>query len=141
MAAENAKLLYLDYAAKKTESASVLLQKALGLRDVPHSIEGIDVSNLQGTNPAIALVHFADERPLKARYRLYYPKTVEGQNDFAMIYETVLRRFGKPDPPPPDSPGGVRTLGQFLALGIPRREVRWTSERSPCSSSATASRS
>jgi excinuclease ABC subunit C len=102
MAHENAKLLYQEAKKRTGVSESEEVQKALDLAECPHSIEGIDVSNLQGTNPAIALVHFADERPLKSRYRLYYPKTVEGQDDFAMIYEVVTRRFSKHDPPPPD---------------------------------------
>jgi len=102
MAYENAKLVYHDLKNKTGVSASEELQRVLNLAESPQTIEGIDVSNLQGKNPAIALVHFSDERPLKSRYRLYYPKTVEGQNDFAMIYEVVLRRFSKPDPPPPD---------------------------------------
>jgi len=102
MAYENAKLIYQENERRQPASASVLLQEALGLTEPPHTIEGIDVSNIQGTNPAVALVHFSDERPLKSRYRIYYPKTVEGQDDFAMIYETVLRRFSKADPPWPD---------------------------------------
>ena len=102
MAYENAKLIYQEAQKKTSRSASELLQEALGLNECPHAIEGIDVSNLQGQNPAVALVHFADERPLKSRYRIYHPKTVEGQDDFAMIYEVVLRRFSKADPPPPD---------------------------------------
>jgi len=101
MAQENAKLLY-QQALNRPISATELLQRALQLPEAPHSIEGIDVSNFQGKDPAVALVHFADERPLKSRYRLYYPRTVEGSNDFAMIHEVVLRRFSKPDPPPPD---------------------------------------
>ena len=102
MAYENAKLIYQEAQKRGGGSASQELQKILGLAECPHSIEGIDVSNFQGQLPAVALVHFAAERPLKARYRLFYPKTVEGQNDFAMIYETVLRRFSKPENPPPD---------------------------------------
>lgn len=102
MAYENAKLIYQDLKNKTIISGSDELQRVLGLSEAPQTIEGIDVSNLQGRNPAIALVHFSDERPLKSRYRLYYPKTVEGQNDFAMIHEVVTRRFSKKDPPPPD---------------------------------------
>lgn len=102
MAYENAKLIYQEQKNKLGISASEELKKVLLLPEVPQTIEGIDVSNLQGKNPAIALVHFCDERPLKSRYRLYYPKSVEGQNDFAMIHEVVTRRFSKPDPPPPD---------------------------------------
>lgn len=101
MAQENAKLVYLQ-SLSKPMSATEQLQRALGLPDAPHTIEGIDVSNFQGKDPAVALVHFADERPLKSRYRLYYPKTVEGANDFATIHEIVYRRFSKTDPPPPD---------------------------------------
>lgn len=102
MAYENAKLIYQDLKNKQAASASEELKKVLDLAEIPQTIEGIDVSNLQGKNPAIALVHFCDERPLKSRYRLYYPKKVEGQNDFAMIHEVVFRRFSKADPPPPD---------------------------------------
>ncbi len=102
MAYENAKLIYQSDHKKSEKSASEELQEVLGLSETPHSIEGIDCSNIQGTNPAVALVHFSDERPLKSHYRIYYPKTVEGPNDFAMIYETVLRRLSRPDYPPPD---------------------------------------
>jgi excinuclease ABC subunit C len=102
MAYENAKLIYQSDTKKSEKSASEELQEVLGLQETPHSIEGIDCSNIQGTNPAVALVHFSDERPLKSHYRIYYPKTVEGPNDFAMIYETVLRRLSRPDHPPPD---------------------------------------
>lgn len=103
MAQENAKLIYLDGKNKTKESASVELQNVFSLPDPPQTIEAIDVSNFQGTNPAVALVHFADERPLKSRYRLYYPKSITGQDDFGMIYETVMRRFSKlEDNPPPD---------------------------------------
>jgi excinuclease ABC subunit C len=100
-AQENARLLYNE-GKKKPASATEQLQEVLGLTDPPYTIEGIDVSNFQGQQAAVALVHFSDERPLKSRYRVYYPRTVEGANDFASIYEVVLRRFSKPDPPPPD---------------------------------------
>jgi len=102
MAYENAKLVYQDSKKQSKESASALLQQELSLKEPPHTIEGIDISNLQGQNPVASLVHFAGERPLKSKYRLFYPRSVEGQDDFAMIYETVLRRYGKPENPPPD---------------------------------------
>jgi excinuclease ABC subunit C len=102
MAFENAKLIFHESEHRNTASGSLELQKVLSLKECPHSIEGIDISNLQGTKPVASVVHFADERPLKSRYRLFYPRSVEGQDDFAMIYETCLRRFGKSDNPPPD---------------------------------------
>ncbi len=102
MAYENAKLIYHADSHKNKTTASQQLQEILGLAEIPHTIEGVDCSNIQGTNPAVALVHFSDEKPLKSSYRIYYPKTVEGPNDYAMIYEAVLRRLSKPDHPPPD---------------------------------------
>lgn len=102
MAYENAKLVYLEEKKKVGESATEAVMKALALTEPPASIEGIDVSNFQGKEPAVALVHFSDEKPLKSHYRIYYPKTIEGQNDFGMIYETVTRRLSRPDHPPPD---------------------------------------
>lgn len=101
MAFENARLLFLEK-QKEAKSASETLQEALGLKEIPHSIEGMDVSNLQGTSPVISLVHFSDEKPLKSRYRMFYPRTIEGQNDFGMIYEACLRRFQNKQLPPPD---------------------------------------
>jgi excinuclease ABC subunit C len=102
MAHENAKLLFHEGEHRNKDSGSIELQKVLSLKECPHSIEGIDISNLQGTKPVASVVHFADERPLKSRYRLFYPRSVEGQDDFAMIYETCLRRFSNLENPPPD---------------------------------------
>lgn len=102
MAYENAKLVYLEIKKKIGETPSEALMKVLRMTEIPTTIEGIDVSNFQGKEPAVALVHFSDEKPLKSQYRLYYPKTIEGQNDFGMIYETMTRRLSRPDHPPPD---------------------------------------
>jgi excinuclease ABC subunit C len=97
MAYENAKLLLLDGRSKAEVDPLAELQRALGLRARPVTIEGMDVSNLQSELPVVSLVHFEDGKPLKAKYRLYYPRTVEGQNDFAMIHEAITRRFGNPE--------------------------------------------
>jgi len=100
MAQQNARLIFED--KEKTQTASELLQQVLSLAETPYAIEGIDVSNLQGTHPAVALVHFAAESPLKSRYRVYYPKTVEGQDDYASIFETLSRRLRDKENAPPD---------------------------------------
>jgi excinuclease ABC subunit C len=102
MAHENAKLIYQDSQKRQGASSAAELQRVLSLAEPPHTIEGIDVSNFQGQQPAVALVHFADERPLKSQYRTYHPRTVEGQDDFAMIYETVHRRYSNPENALPD---------------------------------------
>jgi len=119
MAQENARLLLEQGAGgRAAASASEELRRALDLAEAPHSIEGMDVSNLQGTSPSVAVVHFADERPLKSRYRTYHPRTVDGQNDFAMLHEVVLRRYRAGAEPPPDLlliDGGKGQLNAALA--------------------------
>lgn len=121
MAQENAKLLYLDSRKDRPQSAGEALASALGLAEPPLTVEGIDVSNLQAEAPVGSLVHFEEGVPVKSRYRLYYPRTVEGQNDFAMIKEVVLRRFRDAENPRPDLlliDGGKGQLGAALsALG------------------------
>jgi len=57
------------------------------------TIEGVDIANLGAREAVGSLVPFIDGRPFKAGYRRFRIRTVEGQNDFAMIHEVVLRRF------------------------------------------------
>lgn len=71
------------------------LQKALRLPNVPHVIVGFDISNLGTTFAVASLVCFREGRPDKASYRRFRIKTVEGQNDFAMMNEVVKRYFSR----------------------------------------------
>ena len=71
------------------------LREALRLPQPPRVIEGFDISNL-GTAFAVAsMVRFVDGRPDKSGYRRFRIKTVEGQNDFAMMHEVVTRHFSR----------------------------------------------
>lgn len=69
------------------------LKKVLGLRDVPRSIEGVDIAHLGGEDTVASLVSFLDGLPFKPGYRRYKLRTVEGVDDFASIREVVMRRF------------------------------------------------
>ncbi|HUN82518.1 MAG TPA: excinuclease ABC subunit UvrC [Phycisphaerae bacterium] len=69
------------------------LGKILELEHAPRIIEGIDIANLQGEESVGALVCFIDGVPFKSGYRRYGIKTVEGQDDYAMIREVVQRRY------------------------------------------------
>ena len=69
------------------------LKNDLRLTQLPKHIECFDNSNLQGTNPVSAMVCFLNGLPAKKEYRLFTPKTVEGPNDFATMYEVVTRRY------------------------------------------------
>jgi excinuclease ABC subunit C len=69
------------------------LRKALGLPQVPRTIEGVDIAHLGGSDTVASLVSFIDGLPFKNGYRRYKIKSVEGVDDFASIREVVTRRF------------------------------------------------
>ncbi|MFL5328484.1 MAG: excinuclease ABC subunit UvrC [Gemmataceae bacterium] len=69
------------------------LKKALGLAQVPRSIEGVDIAHLGGEDTVASLVSFLDGLPFKPGYRRFKMRTVEGVDDFASIREVILRRF------------------------------------------------
>lgn len=69
------------------------LAKILELDRAPRIVEGIDIANLQGEESVGALVCFIDGVPFKSGYKRFGIKTVEGQDDYAMIREVVQRRY------------------------------------------------
>jgi len=69
------------------------LQKILELENTPRIIEGIDIANLQGNESVGSLVCFIDGVSFKSGYKRFRIKTVEGQDDYAMIREVVQRRY------------------------------------------------
>ena len=69
------------------------LQAVLELENRPRIVEGIDIANLQGGESCGSLVCFIDGMPFKTGYRRYRIKTVEGQDDYAMIREVIQRRY------------------------------------------------
>lgn len=71
------------------------LQQAISIKNLPHRIEGFDISNIQGTNAVGSLVVFVDGEPVKSEYRKFKIKTVKGSDDYAMIGEIVERRYTK----------------------------------------------
>jgi len=73
------------------------LGRKLGLEGPPLSLEGYDISNLQQGHPVGAMVRFEEGRPARGKYRNYAIRTVEGQDDYAMLAEVLSRRFSGPD--------------------------------------------
>jgi len=67
------------------------LAKVLDMEHVPRIIEGIDIANLQGDESVGALVCFIDGVPFKSGYKRFGIKTVEGQDDYAMIMMTSCK--------------------------------------------------
>jgi excinuclease ABC subunit C len=69
------------------------LQEALDLPDAPLRIECYDISTLQGTNTVSSMVVMEDGLPKRNEYRRFKIRTVDGQDDFASMEETIRRRF------------------------------------------------
>ncbi|NLW31724.1 MAG: excinuclease ABC subunit UvrC [Fibrobacter sp.] len=93
MAEKNAKL-YLDQKAPHNATADLKdLQKILNLPCFPETIEAFDISNLGETFTVAGMVQFKNGIPNKSQYRRYKIRTVDGQNDFAMMMEVVTRRL------------------------------------------------
>lgn len=69
------------------------LQKVLGLRELPRTIDGMDIAHLGGEDTVASLVTFIDGLPFKPGYRRYKIRSVEGVDDFASMREVVSRRF------------------------------------------------
>ena len=69
------------------------LQDALRLAEAPLRIECYDISTLQGTDSVASMVVMEDGLPRKSEYRRFKIRGVTGQDDFAMMHETITRRF------------------------------------------------
>jgi len=96
--AENAaKGLQLSQAKKmEVETTSPALQELknrLHLPKMPLRIECYDVSNIQGTLAVSSMVVLEKGLPKPAHYRRFRIKTVVGADDYAMLQETLSRRF------------------------------------------------
>lgn len=78
---------------KRTIKACERLQKVLNLPSIPYRMECYDISHISGTNKVASMVVFINGEPAKAHYRKFIIKTVEGNNDFASLMETLQRRL------------------------------------------------
>ena len=91
---ENLKLQYL----KKTTRTIIPIQEIkefLSLKKLPRKIICLDVSTIQGSETVSSIVFFENGKPLKKQYRHFIIKTVDGQDDFASIAETLNRYFSQ----------------------------------------------
>ena len=69
------------------------LQDVLDLPEPPLRIEAFDISTLQGTNTVSSMVVLEDGLPKRSDYRRFKIRTIQGQDDFAAMEETIRRRF------------------------------------------------
>jgi len=85
--------------ADRNTQAMQDLANILDLADLPHRIEGYDISHIQGANAVASQVVFIDGQPAKQHYRHYKIKNPEVKaghsDDFASLAEVIQRRFRK----------------------------------------------
>lgn len=83
----------------RNDQAMQDLATTLDLPDLPHRIEGYDISHIQGSNAVASQVVFIDGLPAKQHYRHYKIKnptvTAGHSDDFASLAEVIQRRFRK----------------------------------------------
>ncbi|BAZ70152.1 excinuclease ABC subunit C [Fischerella sp. NIES-4106] len=83
----------------RNQQAMEDLATILDLPELPHRIEGYDISHIQGSNAVASQVVFIDGLPAKQHYRHYKIKnptvTVGHSDDFASLTEVIGRRFRK----------------------------------------------
>lgn len=121
MAYENAKAQFEKWVSKTEEKKRGLeeIQDKLGLSKMPIRIECYDISNFQGAANVASQVVFEDGVPASDQYRRYRIRGVEGQNDFASMYEVLNRRFHHKEYDDPDLiviDGGKGQLAQAVRI-------------------------
>ncbi len=103
------------------------LQKLASLPTLPKRMESYDISHLGGQDTVASMVVFADGKPLKRDYRKFAVETADAGDDYAAMYEVLLRRLSHAEDekfsPLPDVlliDGG---LGQVNAALAAQREM------------------
>jgi excinuclease ABC subunit C len=79
------------------EALSARVASLCRLPRPPVRIEGFDISNIAGADPAGSMVTFVGGKAVKKWYRKFAVRGTSGQDDFAMMGEVVRRRFGHGD--------------------------------------------
>lgn len=97
LARENAEAAIADHRRRERagDAESRDLQTVLALPRRPRRIEAFDISNFQGDQAVGSMVVWEEGKMKKADYRKFGIKTIEGANDFGMLYEVVSRHYAK----------------------------------------------
>ncbi len=73
------------------EKTAKPLQEKLGLKTLPLTVGGLDISNIQGNQAVGSFVVFRKGQEDKNSYRRFRIKTIEQPNDYAMMAEIIGR--------------------------------------------------
>lgn len=77
---------------KRTKGAADEVAALLGLPQLGRT-ESFDISNISGFASVASMVVFENGKPMKAEYRKFRIKTVQGSDDYASMREVLTRRF------------------------------------------------
>ena len=86
----------------RTKGAVKQLGDVLSLKVSPRRIECFDISHISGVDKVSSMVVFEDGEQKKSHYRKFKIKTVDGNNDFASMKETLMRRLERLNNPDED---------------------------------------
>ena len=100
IAVANAGNLLAGHQVTQKEALLESARSILNLQKVPRTIEGLDISNLQGDNAVGVVAAFKDGEPDRGRYLNFRIKHVDGIDDYGMMAEVIQRRIA--GPPLPD---------------------------------------
>ena len=95
MACENAVKFLREQKQAEQDQENLLqgMMENLHLTKLPRRIEAFDISNIQGMYAVGSMVSFEDGKAARERYRHFKIKSVEGADDYGMMYEVLLRRY------------------------------------------------
>ena len=98
IAGDNAKSIFeLEKHAIPMEEALSILARELMLKNMPRRIECFDISNIGGKYAVGSMVTVVDGKAWKPGYRRFRIKTIDGADDYAMMYEVLNRRYREKD--------------------------------------------
>ena len=121
MAGKNAMAVCRERNTEEAAAESVLreLNERLQLARIPRRMECYDISTIQGRFSVGSCVVFISGKADRKKYRHYRIRSVEGQDDFAMLREVFTRRFrpeGREEQDMPDLVVVDGGLGQLSAV-------------------------
>ncbi len=99
MVSRNAAIALAQFKEKLTREGSALqeglqgLAEITGLEEIPVRMEAYDISNTGTSEIVASMVVFENGSPAKKEYRRFKIKTIDRQNDYASMQETLYRRF------------------------------------------------
>ncbi|MBN2568945.1 MAG: excinuclease ABC subunit C, partial [Deltaproteobacteria bacterium] len=120
LAVSNAKNAYQTEMSLRSDREQLLevLQEQLKLKKLPMRIECFDISNIGGRHAVGSMVSFYGGEPDTSSYRRFRIRTLEGADDYGMMYEVLMRRYQKKENLPDliVVDGGKGQLGVALAV-------------------------